>query len=73
MDAHVSLCHLTSTEDMQQKKLFKTCRINPDLLAYEYLNSTADYNATPLVPPGVKVLIHKKVDQKTLLGLHGKE
>eukprot|EP00957_Ditylum_brightwellii_P183858 14004641-Ditylum_brightwellii.AAC.1 len=43
--------------------LLRTCQINPKLLAYKYLHGTFDYNATPLVPPGTKVLIHKKVDQ----------
>eukprot|EP00957_Ditylum_brightwellii_P023340 1762152-Ditylum_brightwellii.AAC.1 len=53
--------------------LLRTYRINPKLLAYEYLNGTFDYNATSLAPPGIKVLIHKKVDQHTLWGFHGKE
>eukprot|EP00957_Ditylum_brightwellii_P164917 12556280-Ditylum_brightwellii.AAC.1 len=42
-------------------------------MAYEYLHGMFNYNATPLAPPGTKVLIHKKVDQQTLWGVHGKE
>eukprot|EP00957_Ditylum_brightwellii_P060816 4617276-Ditylum_brightwellii.AAC.1 len=53
--------------------LLKTYRINPKLLAYEYLHSTFDYNTTPLAPPGTKVLIHEKVNQRTSWGLHSRE
>eukprot|EP00957_Ditylum_brightwellii_P020660 1558100-Ditylum_brightwellii.AAC.1 len=53
--------------------LLRTCRINPKLSAYEYLHGTFDYNATPLALPGTKVLIHKKVDQRTSWGTHGKD
>eukprot|EP00957_Ditylum_brightwellii_P129714 9894945-Ditylum_brightwellii.AAC.1 len=53
--------------------LLRTCCINLKVSIYEYLSGTYDYNATPLAPPGIKVLIHKKVDQRTSWGLHGKE
>jgi len=40
----------------------RSCRFNPKLSAYEALNGTFDFNTTPLVPPGTKVLLHEKPD-----------
>ena len=40
--------------------LLRPSRINPKLSAYAQLNGAFDYNATPLAPPGTKVIIHTK-------------
>eukprot|EP00957_Ditylum_brightwellii_P120329 9181763-Ditylum_brightwellii.AAC.1 len=53
--------------------LLRACRINHKLSAYEYLHGTFNYNATLIAPPGTTVLIHKKVDQRTSWGVHGKK
>jgi hypothetical protein len=43
--------------------LLRSCRFNPKLSAYAALNGFFKYNATPLVPPGTKVLLHEKPNQ----------
>ena len=40
------------------------CRVHPHLSAYADLNRTFDYNATPLFPPGLKIIIHEKRQQR---------
>ena len=42
--------------------LLRSCRFNPKLSAYAALHGMFDFNATPLVPPGTKVLLHEKPD-----------
>ena len=42
--------------------LLHSCRFNPKLSAYAALNGVFDFNATPLVPLGTKVLLHEKLD-----------
>ena len=37
--------------------MMRTCRVHPQLSAYEALFGTFDFNSTPLDPPGCKVLI----------------
>ena len=44
--------------------LLRPSRINPHLSAYALLNGTHDFNATPLAPPGTKVLVHETRDQR---------
>jgi len=39
-------------------------RINPNLSAWVQVHKNYDFNKTPIVPPGVKVLIHKKPNNK---------
>ena len=34
--------------------------INPNLSAYAQINGQHDYNAHPVAPPGIQVLIHEK-------------
>jgi hypothetical protein len=43
--------------------LLRASRINPCLSAYTQLSGAFDYNATPLVPPGIKCIIHEKPGQ----------
>ncbi len=40
--------------------LLRSSRINPHLSAYAQLHGNFDYNATPLAPPGMKVLVHER-------------
>ena len=40
--------------------LLRTSTINPKLSAYAYIFGQFDYNKTPLVPPGTKIVAHNK-------------
>ena len=53
--------------------LLRTARVNPNLSAQAYLFGEFNFNATPLVPPGTRVLVHKKTDDRTSWGPHGRE
>ena len=44
--------------------LLRQSRINPHLSSYEDLNGAFDYNATPMLPPGLQVIIHEKRQQR---------
>ena len=44
--------------------LLRNSRANPKLSSYAYLFGNFDFNATPLAPPGTKVLVHIKVGQR---------
>jgi hypothetical protein len=53
--------------------LLRSSRNNPKLSAHAYLFGEFNFNATPLAPPGTKVLFHKKPDDRTSWGPHGRE
>ena len=53
--------------------LLRSARANPNLSAYAYLFGQFDYNATPLVPPGTKVLAHDKPSKRATWGPNGEE
>ena len=40
--------------------LLRTSRLNPKLSTHALLNGTYDFNATPMGPPGSKILVYKK-------------
>ena len=40
--------------------LLRNSRVNPRLSAWAYLFGQFDFNATPMAPPGTKVIIHSK-------------
>ena len=40
--------------------LLRTSRLNPKFSAHTLLNGPYDFNATPMTPPGSKILVHKK-------------
>ena len=42
--------------------LLRVSHVNPKLSAYAYLNGQFDYNRTPLVPMGTRVIAHLKPD-----------
>jgi hypothetical protein len=44
--------------------LMQGSRINPKLSAWEQLHGRYDFNATPIAPPGIKVLAHLKANQR---------
>ena len=53
--------------------LLRTSRINPNLSAYTYIHGNYDFNAHPLAPPGTKVVLHKKPDNRASWQYHGVE
>jgi hypothetical protein len=53
--------------------LLRSPRVNPKLSAYAYLNGNFDFNKTPLTPPGTKVLVHLKPDQRASWAYHSEE
>jgi hypothetical protein len=53
--------------------LLCSSRVNPKLSAYAYLNCNFDFNKSPLVPPGTKVLVHLKPDQRPSWSYHDEE
>ena len=38
--------------------LLRTARCNPKLSAYSYIFGTYNFRATPMAPPGTKVIVH---------------
>jgi hypothetical protein len=44
--------------------LLQQSRINPRMSAYAQLNGHFDFNRTPLVPPGTRIIAHEKPDQR---------
>jgi hypothetical protein len=44
--------------------LLRASRVNPKLSAYSYLFGNYDFNKNPLAPPGTKVMIHMKPEQR---------
>ena len=53
--------------------LLRTARINPNLSAHAYLFGNFNFNATPLEPPGTKVVVHSKPDNRASWDANGKE
>ena len=53
--------------------LLQTARVNPSLSAYAYLFGNFDYNRTPLVPLGTKVVAHTKTSKRASWELNGKQ
>ena len=44
--------------------LLRGSRLNPKLSAYMQLHGAYDFNATPIAPPGVRVVVHTKPDKR---------
>jgi hypothetical protein len=53
--------------------LLRFSRANPKLSASAYLHGNFDFNKTPLVPMGTKVLVHLKPDKQPSWAYHGTE
>ena len=46
-------------------------RMNPKLSAYAQIEGEFDYNRTPLAPPGIRVVVHKKTRERASWDAHG--
>lgn len=53
--------------------LLQTARVNPCLSAWAYLFGNFDYNKTPVVPPGTKVVAHSKPTVRATWSLNGEQ
>ena len=53
--------------------LLRASRINPKLSAYAILHGQFDYNKTPLVPMGTKVVAHLKPEIRNSWSANGEE
>ena len=53
--------------------LLRTSRINPNLSAWAYVNGVHNFNKIPLAPPGTKIIMHSKPDQRASWEYHGLE
>ena len=53
--------------------LLRSARANPKLSSYAYLFGQYDWNETPMVPPGTKVLAHDKPDNRRSWALYGEK
>ena len=51
----------------------RTSRINPNLSAWAYVNGVHNFNNIPLAPPGAKIIMHSKPDQRASWDYHGLE
>jgi hypothetical protein len=53
--------------------ILRNSRVNPKLSAYAYLYGNFDFNRTPLAPPGTKVVVHLKANNRASWEYHGEE
>ena len=53
--------------------LLRTSRVNPNLSAYAVMHGQFDFGATPLAPPGTKILVHHKPSHRHSWDPHGQE
>ena len=51
----------------------RNSRVNPKLSSYTYLFGNFDFNKTPLVPLGTKVVVHLRADKRASWNYHGQE
>ena len=51
--------------------LLRSSRVNPNLSSYAYLYGNYNYNATPMAPPGTKVVVHDKPTTRKSWAPHG--
>ena len=53
------------TEQGMMTQIFlRNTRTNPKLSSWEYIFGRYDYRATPMAPPGIKMVIHEKPSQR---------
>ena len=52
--------------------MMRASRLNSRLSAYTQLEGSFNFDATPLAPPGCKVIIHEKPKQRNSWDQHGK-
>ena len=53
--------------------LLRASRINPKLSAYAQLEGSFDFNATPMAPPGTRIVVHEKPSTRATWAPHGKD
>ena len=53
--------------------LLRNSRINPALSAWAYLFGNFNFNKSPLLPPGTKVVLHSKPTQRKSWAFHGEQ
>ena len=53
--------------------LLRAARSNPRLSAHAYIEGQFDYNKTPLVPPGTRIIAHEAADQRPTWGPNGED
>ncbi|KAI2496471.1 hypothetical protein MHU86_18012 [Fragilaria crotonensis] len=53
--------------------LLRGSRINPKLSAHAQMHGAFDFNRTPLAPPGIRVLVHIKPNERTTWSPHGED
>ena len=53
--------------------LLRGSRINPKLSAYAQIHGAFDCNRTPMAPPGIRVLVHVKPQDRTTWSPHGED
>ena len=53
--------------------LLRAARSNPNLSAHAYIEGLFDYNRTPIVPPGTRVLAHEAADQRPTWSPNGQD
>ena len=53
--------------------LLRYSRVNPKPSAWVYLSGNHDFNRVPLAPPGTKVVIHTKPENRGFWEYRGKE
>ena len=53
--------------------LLRNSRVNPNLSAWAYLFGNFNFNRHPLAPPGTKVIVHTKKDDRKSWEYRGKE
>lgn len=51
--------------------MLRASRLHPEISAYMELEGAFDYNATPLAPPGSKVVVHEKSQVRRTWAPHG--
>ena len=50
--------------------LIRSSRTNPSLSSHAAINGNFDFNATPLAPPGTKVLVHEAASNRPSFSTH---
>ena len=56
---------------MMTLNFLRNARVNPKLSAWEYIFGRYDYKATPIAPPGSKLILHNKPSQLGSWDPHG--
>ena len=64
-------CRLIKKGEMKLSML-RQCRTNPRMSAYIDLEGEFNYERMLFSPPGMKVIIHKKPNKRSLWACHGK-